>query len=457
MVNKKMLMPAWLSLFFFLEGFGAGAQEARARYEMMKTIRKEKFDLVLPGAMRDNQVDMWIHVIRRGDLDPLSLDLGGQPGCPSPSLSVRCLGFYVFTDRGSDRIERALFNVSGDEELYDIFGPADDLTKFVAARDPKRVAVNISEWLTVADGLSHTGYLTLVNRIGEKYARRLVSAENVINDFRVRRVQTEIAAFAKACEIQRQIMEAGYARIEPGVTTREELGWWAQDQLLACGLATLASGPNAPGVLRSGVPQSERGDVYHRGDLLVWDWGITYLNFGTDFKRHAYILREGENDIPEGIRYAWDQGRKVREVIRRNLRISRTAGETLKTIGRALEEAGFGYIPNDPTTDGGFSGLKPGEHLKRLDKTEVSVDCHCVGNTGDSQVEVGPSIAPHRPDRAHLTIRPNNLFAFEFVCYVPVPGWGGEKLRLNLEDNAIITEKGVEALYPLNDRIIAIR
>jgi len=456
-MNNKKLFQALLSLVILLHGFVAEAQEARARYEMMRTIRKEKLDLVLPGAMRDNQVDMWIHVIRRGDPDPLSLDLGGQPGCPSPSLSVRCLGYYVFTDRGGDRVERALFNVSGDRELYDIFGPADDLAAFVAERDPKRIAVNISAWLTVADGLSHTGYLTLINRLGEKYAKRLVSAENVINDFRVRRVQTEITAFAKACEIQRQIMEAGYARIEPGVTTKAELGWWTEDQLLARALATLASGPSAPGVLRSGVPQSDRGDVYHRGDLLVWDWGITYLNFGTDFKRHAYILREGENDIPEGIRYAWDQGMKVREVIRRNLRVGLTAGEALKTIGGALEEAGFGYIPNDPTTDGGFSGLKPGEHLKRPDKTEVSVDCHCVGNTGDSQVEIGPSIAPHRPDRAPLKIQPNNLFAFEFVCYVPVPGWSGEKLRINLEDNAIVTDKGVEALYPLNDRIIVIR
>lgn len=457
MVNKKMLWPVLLSLVVLPLGFRAEAQEAQARYDMMKTIRRDKFDLVLPGAMRDNQVDMWIHVIRRGDPDPLSLDLGGQPGCPSPSLSTRCLGYYVFTDRGGDRIERALFNVSGDEDLYDVSRPADDLAEFVAERDPRRIAVNTSEWLTVADGLSHTGYLTLVNRLGEKYAKRLVSAENVINDFRARRIQTEIAAFAKACEMQRRIMEAAFARIEPGVTTREELGWWVQDQLLTRGLATLASGPSAPGVLLSGVPQAERGDAYHRGDLLVWDWGISYLNFGTDFKRHAYILRDGESGVPKDLQYAWDQGMKVREVIRRDLSVGRTAGDTLKSIGRALEQAGFGYVPNDPTTDGGFSGLKPGEHLKHPDKTEVSVDCHCVGNTGDSQVEAGPSIAPHRPDRARLIIQPNNLFAFEFVCYIPIPGWDGKKFRLPLEDNALITEKGVEALYPLNDRIFVIR
>ena len=123
------------------------AQEARARYETLNLIRKEKFDLVLPQAMRDNNVDMWIHVIRRGDPDPLELDLGGD------------MGYFIFTDRGGARIERALLGVSfasiADRSIYDIFGPESDLTQIVAERDPERIAINMSEWLTHADGLSH--------------------------------------------------------------------------------------------------------------------------------------------------------------------------------------------------------------------------------------------------------------------------------------------------------------
>ena len=452
-MSKNRILMALLSLIVILQGFDAQAQEARARYEMMKLIRKEKLDLVLPGAMRDNNVDMWIHVIRRGDPDPLALDLGVRMG----GYIDQKLCFIIFTDRGGDRIERTVLGGRGDRELYDIFGSEGDLLKFVAERDPKRIAVNMSEWLWVSDGLSHTGYVKLVEMLGDKFAKRLISAENVITDFRVRRVQTEIIAFAKACEIQRQIMEAAYRRIIPGVTTREELGWWIQDQLLAQGLSMLSSGPSAPSAIHSGVAESERGNVYHRGDLLTWDWGVKYLNFGTDYKRNAYILREGETDIPDGVKHAWNQGMKAREIIRKNFKIGRTAGENLKIIGRAFEEAGFGYIQIDPTTDGGFSGLKPGEQLKHPDKTEVSVDCHCVGNTGNSQVAVGPSMSPFRLRRAHLTVQQNNLFAFEYVCYTAVPEWGGEKLRINFEDNAIVTEKGVEFLYPPNTQIILIR
>jgi len=46
-----------LAALFLVQGFDAMAQEARARYELLNLIRKDKFDKVLPGAMRDNNVD----------------------------------------------------------------------------------------------------------------------------------------------------------------------------------------------------------------------------------------------------------------------------------------------------------------------------------------------------------------------------------------------------------------
>jgi len=50
--------------------------------------------------------------------------------------------YLIFTDRGGDRIERALLGVSfarvADRSVYDIFGPESDIPKFVADRDPKR-------------------------------------------------------------------------------------------------------------------------------------------------------------------------------------------------------------------------------------------------------------------------------------------------------------------------------
>ncbi len=82
---------------------------AKTRAETLHLLRREKLNLVLPGAMRDNGVDMWIHVIRAGNPDPLEVNFG--------SVS----GYLIFTDRGDD-IERALFGGGGHPDLFDNVG-----------------------------------------------------------------------------------------------------------------------------------------------------------------------------------------------------------------------------------------------------------------------------------------------------------------------------------------------
>jgi Xaa-Pro aminopeptidase len=460
-MKRKMIVLVSVSMIFLLQGFDANGQEARSRFELLNLIRKDKFDLILPQVMRDNNVDMWIHVIRRGDPDPLELDLGGNTG------------YFIFTDRGGDRIERAVLGVSfsriADRSVYDIIGveslygedriptwKPSDLADFVAERDPERIAVNMSEWLTHTDSLSHTGYLKLVKLIGQKYAERLISSENVITDFRVRRVQTEIFAFAKACELQRQIMETALRSIKPGLTTREELAWWAQDQLLSHGLPMSYLGVGMPGVSHSEISdrsETSRPDyAFQRGDLISWDWGIKYLNFGTDYKRKAYILKEGEISLPQGLQHAWDRGLKAREIIRKTFKSGHTAGETLEIVSSAIEDAGYVYTPFVNNS----RNKEIIEALGNSEKSGFSIDCHCVGNTGNSQIAVGPSMAPFRQGRAHLTVRPNNLIAFEFMVHTWIPEWK-RRLSINFEDNAIVTERGIEALYPRNEQIIIIR
>ena len=59
---------------------------------VLQLIRKEKIKHVLPLAMRNNNVDMWIHVTRAGDPDPLEYEFGSTSG------------YLIFTDLG-DRIE----------------------------------------------------------------------------------------------------------------------------------------------------------------------------------------------------------------------------------------------------------------------------------------------------------------------------------------------------------------
>ena len=119
---------------------------------MQRQIRLDKFEQVLPRAMRDNGIDMWIVAVKENHYDPLWNDLGRG--------YVSGIGYYVFTDRGGDRIERAALGPGGyllsESGAYDIFAPASTLADHVKARNPKRIGLNMSHEIGPADGLSVT-------------------------------------------------------------------------------------------------------------------------------------------------------------------------------------------------------------------------------------------------------------------------------------------------------------
>ena len=76
-MSTKGLWTVFFTLIVLMSCFDAYAQKSKQNYEIMRLIRHEKFNLILPGALRDNNVDMWIHVVESGNRDPLAFDLGG--------------------------------------------------------------------------------------------------------------------------------------------------------------------------------------------------------------------------------------------------------------------------------------------------------------------------------------------------------------------------------------------
>ena len=149
------------------------------------------------------------------------------------------------TDRGGDRIERAALSISDylltENGAYDIITGDYDLREFVAERDPKTIALNYSEYIAGADGLTYSYYQQLVEILGEPYVSRFVSSEKLITDFRSRRVASEIAAFAQLGDISRRIAERALSNevITPGVTTLEDVAWWMKEQFLPRAADTL--------------------------------------------------------------------------------------------------------------------------------------------------------------------------------------------------------------------------
>ena len=438
MTTLGRVLPAVLLATISVAAAAGG--EAEKRWELMNQIRQEKFDLILPEVMRENRVDMWITVNREGFDDPLTEDFGKG--------YVGTYGYYVFTDRGTDRIERAALGIGShlveENGAYDIVTGDFDLAAFVRERDPKQIALNYAENIGAADGLSHTSFRKLSAMLGDKYTKRFVSAEKLASDFRSRRVASEIAAFAWAAEMSRNIAERAFSNevITPGKTTLADVAWWMREQQFRNNLGSSFGMPSVYITGPDGFVALSNDHVIQRGDFLAIDWGVGYLNFYTDMKRHAYVLKDGETELPASFQKAFDNGRAVRDILKANIRAGRTAGETFELLNRRIGASGFRIMEefNKPTSD--------------PDVIDVIIGCHSVGNLGHG---IGPSIAWFNPERMTYTIQPTNLFSIELFAYTAIPEWGGKKLRIPLEDNAIVTERGVEWLYPVNERVLLIR
>ncbi|MBT6209096.1 MAG: hypothetical protein HOI35_03630 [Woeseia sp.] len=425
---------------------------------VLNLIRNDKLNLVLPDAIRNNGIDMWIHVGRLGQPNSLEYEFGVVDG------------YLIFTDTG-ERIERALFggmftgpggvnhiDVQGSTEVaraiagYDYgkteFSVYDEIRDYVASQDPKTIAVNFSDWLAAADSISYTQMEKLKKILGAEYAARIVSAENLITEYRSRRLLREVVVQANTLEIARQNALRNLARIVPGVTTIGECNCDARIYYSA--KSDRLREPHATSWIRHPDYVFQRGDFFaFAGDAEWMDFGEE--SFGVDTKHHAYIPLEGESAVPKELQFAWDQTKKAQGIIRDQVKVGMTSGEALAAIVSALEDANFVYTPftDDPADD--YRMIQ--DMLKNTDKSGFYVDLHAMGNNGGSLVTVGPSMAPFRRDRDNIVIQPNHTFAFEFAVHTKLPSRRGYPITINFSNPQAVTELGVEWIQPANDGI----
>jgi len=413
-MKKAKIFLTFFSMLILVQGLRAQNKELSADLELINLIRQEKFRVILPQAMQDNNIDMWIQV-KRGE-DFLSFELGGNPG------------IFIFTDRGGDRIERAILGGRGDRELYDIFGPESDLTQFVAERNPRRIGVNYSQEHPRFNTISDADYTKLVKALGDKYAERMVPADYLIVDFLAGRVPSEIALYGRLSIESAEMIEKEFDKIVPSVTKLSELkgNVFVRDP--------------------DGNEENNSDYVIQGGDLI----GLLYSANMMDFSEHnggiAYVLREGETELPPEVKKIWEHALITREIFRKNIKAGLTGGETLEILIRELEKAGYYYNPID-------------EYDRNADpeKTQVHIDFHAMGRIISQ--EDAPRISPLGPDWIRdLKIPLYHTFTFEYMIHMPVPEWGkGKHLYICIHDGVIVTERGIEFPYPPLKGIRAIR
>ena len=441
--------------------------------EWNNQIRRDKFDLVLPQAMRKNNVDMWIHVMRIAIDDPFGAEELGSTS-----------GVFIFTDRGGDRIERAILGRrwgatqrewgEGDHKLveecgaYDIIGkpvfvkeplasPMTEydfrfkgLREFVEARDPKRIAVNfnlnLGPWETYVDfggakdGLSHTDYVLLTKEIGKKYAKRLVSSEYVIMDYIINKVPSEIKLLKKIREDEVKRVKKTFAEIVPSETKR-------RDARVTVFRRTVT------GESQRGRSSGFGSDRVERGDIVA----------APSQGMYAYVLREGETEPPQEIQKLWAEYLKIDKILTETIKAGLTPREIAKNYMRKFEEEGIivrddqlhMVIPkNDfPVYSEGFDP----------EKTHLSIDCHGMMKGAREWPEEnyhGPRVSSYGPTWTwDIPLPSNHHFVLEYFFYMPSSASEGKDQYLFWWDHeqALATESGVEYLSPPQKELYLIK
>ncbi|HKS29371.1 MAG TPA: M24 family metallopeptidase [Pyrinomonadaceae bacterium] len=442
MINKAsgplraLALVLLLSFTSIAPAFGQTARPAvpaipslREQADMQQQWLKARLERVLPALMRKHKVQMWLVICREYNEDPVFFSL------VSPTVfAARRRTIYVFYDRGEEKgIERlaigggsngGLYTVYRDPEVEnrEIYGEGQWalLKKLVAERNPTNIAVNISSTHAFSDGLSAGEREKLEATLGPEYVKRIVRAENLPLEYIAVRLPEMLPTYRRMMEVVHALIARAFSNevITPGKTTNQDVVWWLRQQVADLGLGTwFQPSVRVQRANRTGVNLLETDTVViERGDVLHVDFGITMMRLNTDTQHMGYVLREGEKDVPAGIKRALANANRLQDLLMERIRAGKTGNEVLAETLAAMRAEGI----------------------------NGSVYTHPVGEHGHG---AGPLIGlwdrqQGVPGRGEVQVIPGTWFSIELSATTPVPEWNGQALWVGQEEDAAIDEQG---------------
>ena len=390
---------------------------------------------LLPGLMDRVGIDLWLVIGREYNEDPVLATL-----LPATWLSARRRTMLVL-HRSDDGVTPAAVSPYPVGQFLAAWAPEEvpglpaeqsqwaAVRRFVEQAAPRRIGVDVSAHFALADGLSHTDHRLLIEALGP-WADRIVSAEELAVGWLETRLPQEIAALHALNRLAQQVIDEAYspAVLTVGETTALDLAWWIRQRLHDLGVEPWFQ--PAVNLQRAGVPLAEvRGAplpavpydaVIEPGDLVHCDVGLSSLGLRTDTQRTGYVLRSGEQAAPPGLEAAMRAGTCLQNLTSGAMAVGRTGNEVLAAARADAAAQGIdGDIYSHPV---GYHGHGAGPAIGLWD------DQGGVPGAGD------------RP------LRPDTVYALELCVRAPVPEWGGQLVRIGLEEGVALTRRGVEYL-----------
>jgi Xaa-Pro aminopeptidase len=404
----------------------------RKQAEIQQQWLKIRLEEVLPRLMRENSVQMWIIPMREYNEDPVFSSL-----VSATTFAARRRTIYVFFDRGPEKgVERLALGGTSQGGLYIAYrdtalGNAELwgkdqwklLTKVVEERDPRTISVNISHTHAFSDGLSAGEWEQLQEALGPKYLSRVVRAERLPHDYISIRIPEMLPIYKEMMKTVHAIIAEAFSNkvITPGRTTTQDVVWWLRQKTHDLGFGTWFQ-PSVS-VQRKGVDLSnDPNPVIQRGDVLHCDFGISAMRLATDTQHMGYVLREGETDVPPGIKKALANSNRLQDIVLQHLKVGMTGNQILAAARAQMEREGInGTIYSHPIGEHGH-GAGP-----------------LIG-LWDRQMGV--------PGRGDTPVLPNTWYSIELQATTPVPEWNNQPVRSAQEEEVAIDAYGkVEWVY----------
>jgi Xaa-Pro aminopeptidase len=287
----------------------------------------------------------------------------------------------------------------------------------------------------MADGLSATLKQYLEEAIGPEHSSRLVSAELLARDFRAARIPEEHGVFKRLCEWTVAWCEEAFSQrvVWPRVTTCADVYWWMREKARQLGME-LEFLP-AIRINRRGqpLPTNSAAEPIMPGDLLTLDAGLAFDLFRSDYQRTAYVLQPGETEPPESLRRAFRASLRLRDEL--------TARMQPGKLGHCVWEETMAWAQSQ-----GYEIMYPQVTGRKLVTTPMAgIYSHSLGNsTHDIDTRIAVDWPVAYGDRVRYPLQVDRWFAIELAVCTPIPEWDGRAALIPIEEDAALTDRGVE-------------
>lgn len=418
-----------------LRPFGLLRDQA-AQQQRWLELRLER---TLPALMRREGVDMWVVPMREYNEDPLFRAI------TSPTtFAARRRTIYVFFDRGPDQgVERIALGGTSQGNVFKavrsmkpVAAPAagsrsndrqaelwgDEqwqvLKQVIEERQPKKIAINTSRTFAFADGLASGEKEGMLEALGAPWTSRIVPAEALAVDLIAARQPEEEAAFRELNRVAWEIIQEAFSNkvITPGVTKADDVLWWMRQRVNDLGLSTWFQ-PSVEVQRQFGSPELVGvNPTILRGDVLHCDFGITALGLNTDTQHNGYVLREGETDVPAGLKKALANSNRLQDITLEELKPGRTGNEVLKAVLTRMR-------------------------AEKIDGTEYSHPIGLHGHGAGALIGLW-DYQDGVPGRGDHKIIPGMWYSIELQATTAVPEWNNQLVRSAQEEDVIIDATG---------------